>query len=625
MENIILENNLSAWGKKFCGSRVEIENEYKKWKNTKNKTIEVRTEMSQDEKVVLIVKKNGKERYLAGKRNCEEPTTIWMQTQGRVHEGAIFFIAGIGNPVYAKILLEEHRQTKLNIVIYEPSKEIFFKVLESIDITDLLQKDAKCIFVIDGLTGVKVENVIQKMISVEVMDHIKTFILPNYEMIFAKEMLLFAKTIREKCESCATYINTRTNFSNVFAQNLFANAPYILDGYKTKQLIEVIPRDIPAIIVAAGPSLNKNIKELKRAKGKAFIIAVDTAIKPLASEKIIPDMFAIVDGRKPLELINTEDAKQIPLLTSISAANSVLSFHTGKKFFFNEGYVYINSMFYRNGESFETVACGGSVATSAFALAFMIGIDTIILVGQDLALTGNKTHADGTFQEKMETIDTSHSIMVPGNIEKEVPTRGDFKMYLEWYNQYIKDCKEYRKQFKVINATEGGAKIDGTEVMTLKDAIDRECKKEIDIQECFEKLHPVFDENERKKNLEFLQHTPEHYTEIRKAAIETNKLYKNLDKLCQHGNLDIRAYEKILKKIKKMTKKIEGDSIYYEPIQETLVLANYIVQSEQFDTMKTMQEEGKEIARQGVIYTDMVKQCAELFEEYTKETVGKAK
>lgn len=625
MKNIILENNLSAWEKNFCGSRFEIENEYKKWKNTKNKTIEVRTEMSQDEKVVLIVKKNGKERYLAGKRNCEEPTTIWMQTQGRVHEGAIFFIAGIGNPVYAKILLEEHRQTKLNIVIYEPSKEIFFKVLESIDITDLLQKDAKCIFVIDGLTGVKVENVIQKMISVEVIDHIKTFILPNYEMIFAKEMLLFAKTIREKCESCATYINTRTNFSNVFAQNLFANAPYILDGYKTKQLIEVIPRDIPAIIVAAGPSLNKNIKELKRAKGKAFIIAVDTAIKPLASEKIIPDMFAIVDGRKPLELINTEDAKKIPLLTSISAANSVLSFHTGKKFFYNEGYVYINSMFYRNGESFETVACGGSVATSAFALAFMIGIDTIILVGQDLALTGNKTHADGTFQEKMETIDTSHSIMVPGNIEKEVPTRGDFKMYLEWYNQYIKDCKEYRKQFKVINATEGGAKIDGTEVMTLKDAIDRECKKEIDIQECFEKLHPVFDENERKKNLEFLQHTPEHYTEIRKAAIETNKLYKNLDKLCQHGNLDIRAYEKILKKIKKMTKKIEGDSIYYEPIQETLVLANYIVKSEQFDTMKTMQEEGKEIARQGIIYTDMVKQCAELFEEYTKETVGKAK
>ena len=623
MENTILENNLSAWEKKFCGSRVEIENKYKEWKKAKVKTIEVRTEISEDAKVILIVKKNNQERYLAGKRNCKDPITVWKQTQGFTKEGTIFFVGGIGNPWYIKGLISEHEE--MNIVIYEPSKEIFFTVLETIDITDFFKKKANCIFIVDGVSGVKIDDIIKKMISVEVMDRIKTFILPNYEKIYAKEMLFFAKEIRKKCDSCAAYINTRTRFSNVFAQNLFANAPYVLDGYKTKQLIEVIPRDIPAIIVAAGPSLNKNIKELKKAKGRAFIIAVDTAIKPLLAEGIIPDMFAIVDGKKPIELVEKEEARNIPLLTSISAANSVLSYHTGKKFFYNEGYVYINSMFYRNGESFETVACGGSVATSAFALAFMIGIDTIILVGQDLALTGNKTHSDGTFQEKMETIDTSHSIMVPGNIEKEVPTRDDFKMYLEWYNQYIKDCKEYRKQFKVINATEGGAKIDGTEVMTLKDAIDRECKKEIDIQECFEKLHPVFDENERKKNLEFLQHTPEHYTEIRKAAIETNKLYKNLDKLCQHGNLDIRAYEKILKKIKKMTKKIEGDSIYYEPIQETLVLANYIVQSEQFDTMKTMQEEGKEIARQGVIYTDMVKQCAELFEEYTKETVGKAK
>ena len=81
-----------------------------------------------------------------------------------------------------------------------------------------------------------------------------------------------------------------------------------------------------------------------------------------------------------------------------------------------------------------------------------------------MALTGNKTHADGTFQEKMETIDTSHSNNGSGKYRKRSSNQDDFKMYLEWYNQYIKDCKEYRKQFKVINATEGGAKIDGTEV-----------------------------------------------------------------------------------------------------------------------------------------------------------------
>ena len=38
------------------------------------------------------------------------------------------------------------------------------------------------------------------------------------------------------------------------------------------------------------------------------------------------------------------------------------------------------------------------VACSAFSLVYKLGFSRIILVGQDLALTGNKTHADGTFK-----------------------------------------------------------------------------------------------------------------------------------------------------------------------------------------------------------------------------------
>ncbi len=45
---------------------------------------------------------------------------------------------------------------------------------------------------------------------------------------------------------------------------------------------------------------------------------------------------------------------------------------------------------------------GGSVANSAFSFAQQLGAKTIVLVGQDLALTDNKTHADGTFEEKMK-------------------------------------------------------------------------------------------------------------------------------------------------------------------------------------------------------------------------------
>ena len=49
-----------------------------------------------------------------------------------------------------------------------------------------------------------------------------------------------------------------------------------------------------------------------------------------------------------------------------------------------------------SGLRWGDVATGGSVATNVFSLLYKIGLKTIILVGQDLALTGNKSHADGT-------------------------------------------------------------------------------------------------------------------------------------------------------------------------------------------------------------------------------------
>lgn len=52
------------------------------------------------------------------------------------------------------------------------------------------------------------------------------------------------------------------------------------------------------------------------------------------------------------------------------------------------------------------IPTGGSVATSAYSFGIQMGAKTVILVGQDLAMTGNKTHADGTFEDKMKEIDT---------------------------------------------------------------------------------------------------------------------------------------------------------------------------------------------------------------------------
>ena len=107
-----------------------------------------------------------------------------------------------------------------------------------------------------------------------------------------------------------------------------------------------------------------------------------------------------------------------------------------------------------NGKEIYQLPGGGSVATLVFSLVCHLGFDKIILVGQDLAFTGNKSHADGTFKETMAVEDTKDFLMVPGNVEKMVPTREDFDNYRKWFEEFIEYWKGI-KDVQFINATEG--------------------------------------------------------------------------------------------------------------------------------------------------------------------------
>ncbi|WP_373845633.1 6-hydroxymethylpterin diphosphokinase MptE-like protein, partial [Clostridium sp.] len=76
-----------------------------------------------------------------------------------------------------------------------------------------------------------------------------------------------------------TIIGIENNFTNMKKLIESPSIECVKDKYK----------DIPAIIVSAGPSLDKNISELKRAEGKALIIATDAVLTTLKNHGIVPD------------------------------------------------------------------------------------------------------------------------------------------------------------------------------------------------------------------------------------------------------------------------------------------------------------------------------------------------
>ena len=575
----LYDKNVNTLTQYYPGMDENIKEAQKKGKDT----TKIEELLSEDNERILKITKDGHSCFLAGKRSAKRPPHEWLLEQEDFKVGYTYIFMGIGNIGYLRELIE-HVEVRLNIIIYEPSFHIFLKAMEEID----LEKGMKKHFILFWVEGVgemsldRFDIILPRLLRLENLKHLQLFILPNYDVIFKEE----SEKLIERCQNIAlnnrVAYNTAMTFAEVTTVNVLRNAKYLCDGYKTIQLFRTIPMDITGIVVAAGPSLNKNIKELKRAKGRAFIIAVDTALKPLLREGIIPDMFFIVDAMKPLDLVDMNGVEQIPMVTTLNATPEILEFHQGKKFFFDESYRFAEKIMIKSGLRWGDVATGGSVATNAFSLLYKIGLKTIILVGQDLALTGNKTHADGTFEEKM-------------------PTRTDLHVFLEWYKSSIREYKEHVKDFRVINATEGGAKIEGTELMTLKEAIEQTCTNEIDISSCLEKIEPMLNKENREWAKKYLASIPEQFDKLKTDAV---KLRKN--------------YIKLLTKIKKQIRKIESQDVY-QLIIFTMPSATQIMRNEEFERLENMREEGLELARKGKLYMKLVADASELLREESEK------
>lgn len=614
MQNKIYERNMASLKACFPGLAYRLEEHMYEIED------QVQTEVvpTKDKDYTLKITKSNRVLFTNGKYQPQKEAKKIIQNLGDIKSKGTIFLLGMGNGMLIKELLLQTKED-VNIAVFEPSINIFIEVLNSIDIHEIFEKRVIGL-AIEGLNEDEKEGIINSFLTFSNLSYMKKIIHPNYSEIFPNRILNDMKLIQKKISYIIVGENTNLQFTTVMAENLFKNLRYICDSYKADQICSVIPLDIPAIIVAAGPSLNKNIKELKRAKNKSFIIAVDTALKPLIKEGIIPDIFVMIDGLKPIELFKAEGVENIPMIASAVSAYDVFEFHKGMKFYYRESYAYINDIFDKLDIPFRNIPTGGSVANNAFAFAYLSGFSTIILVGQDLALTGNKPYADGTFEETIKTVDTKGAIMVEGNIEPLVPTVINLKIFLDWYNDYLSLVEGVR----VINATEGGAKISNTEIMTLKEAIDKECKKEVDIKTCFEKLEPMFGKENREKAVLYFHNTLEMLNGMKRKANSAKKLYFKLDKMGENININKKEYKKLIKKIGKLMVEME-DMPIGEIVLRSLGCANYLVRSEMYEEEESFSEEVKEIARKGIIMMNKLIECIEILTPLVKETVCKIK
>lgn len=611
MNNGIWEKNLTAmekWYSEFADMVRKAE--------AKEDDTQIFSEVSWDGEVIFRIQKAGRMLFLGGRRNAKQPVEMWLERLGEIHKYAPVFLFGIGSGEYLKGLIRQTEEN-VNVVVYEPSFPIFQKLLSDVDLVEVIE-NRPIAFIVEGINGEEFEPVMNQVLAVQNMEFLIEEIHPGYQEFYGEQIVGKVRKLHRKVQKIMVDYNSAQLFQGSLAQNIFFNMKYICEGYHTKQLAKAVQGGKTAILVAAGPSLDKNIHELKKAKNRAFILAVDTAVGPLVRNGIMPDTFVTIDPHKDLELIEAPGAEKIPVIAPGTARTALIEHQEGKKIFYFDSYALPAHVYLINGKVMPGASSGGSVACSGFSILFRMGFQTIILVGQDLAYTDNKSHADGTFQEKMPQEDTSGMIMVKGNYQEKVPTLRNLRVYLEWFEMYIAGMKR-EHDVRVINATEGGAYIEGTELMTLRDAIAQSCQEEMDYSDRIAQMEPDLTDAERKKAVEYLHSVPKQFQEIKEYADQMKFIYHKLEKLSKKRDISEKACRKQLRKIKKLSKKCQEHPPAFQLVDVTMSGAEFVLLSEYYYEEENTAKELQETARKGIVYSDVLGKCAELLKEMAEE------
>ncbi|MCI0652163.1 MAG: DUF115 domain-containing protein, partial [Planctomycetes bacterium] len=242
----------------------------------------------------------------------------------------------------------------------------------------------------------------------------------------------------------------------------------------------------PALIVAAGPSLRKNIDAVAAAAGHMTIISVSTTLKLLLARGIAPDFTTLIDyhrvSARYFEGIDPRHAP--PMVAEMKAAPEAIAAYPGLQLFVRDPF--FQELFAGVATERPALPPSATVSHAAFHLAAFLGADPIVFVGLDLAYPGGLIHVPGTACHlpvygqtsrfyTFESREAEYYLSLRGRLMKVPAVGGGDVPTEDVFFSYLKEFEAHFARFpgRVIDATEGGARIAGTHVEPFASVLAR--------------------------------------------------------------------------------------------------------------------------------------------------------
>ncbi len=406
-----------------------------------------------------------------------------------IREHPAVVITGFGMGYHVAELARRMGKTGV-LFVFEPDLALLRAVFERVDCSAWLS--ASNVFLLtdpddeaamaaraDGLEGVLA-------MGLTVLDH------PPSQPRLGEQAARFAARFTKVFQAVRTTVVTTMVQTEATLRNLTQN----LDIYATAGGIEDLRGKLkgrPAIVVAAGPSLQRNIDQLARpgVAEQFCIIAVQTVLKPLLARGIKPHFVTALDfhaiSRRFYEGLTPESVEGVTLVVEPKVNPAVpLAW---------PGVVRVSADPFLDrllgpdaAPNHGAIQSGATVAHLSYYLARHLGCDPVVLVGQDLGFTDGQYYAAnaaihdvwaGELNEfnTLEMLEWERIVRMRPLLRRLADQQGRPIYTDEQMNAYL---VQFQREFQadaarglgVIDATEGGVAKAGTRPRPLREVID---------------------------------------------------------------------------------------------------------------------------------------------------------
>lgn len=355
----------------------------------------------------IIKAKNGSEIpvFVSGKTmesryNPERDAENLLNT---INEEAEFFLVlGAGSGIFLKQLSEKFFQSKILCVeLYREDIDFLIRL----SLIKMLAETKRVIFCcLEDFENCLMQNYLPaKYGTLKILEE-RAWINENQSQL-EKIKSILNKTLG----LISADYSVQSHFGKIWTSNILNNAR-LAEQYNSQAFKNHISGNLnkTAVIVAAGPSLDKTISTISKNRNNYFLIATDTAGQSLLKRNIFPDIIVSIDAQAVSynHFINRKikDKKTIfafDLASNFSAARHICK-SGNEVFFFTSGHPLASAINLSCNSPLPHYFSGaGTVTITALDLAIEAGFKDILILGADFSYINSKAYTKGTYLDSL--------------------------------------------------------------------------------------------------------------------------------------------------------------------------------------------------------------------------------